>query len=339
MQLPILLRRVGLELARSSKQTTTAATGADLSKLLQCETGFSLQQRLFMSSPISGADKYGGSKEADAEVLDNKAKPDRGQPVGWASSQVEMDRTKGEHQGPVPDATVHRTVPRPGIPSREDDTGRDPNMTRPRTGTTGSSDEALKPGEMPPGYDKSQPRAASTKEQWVEDQMPETSMKGKFDPRHDTAPGTASLGAKRIASDTWANPEKPEKNMQDMPDEHKGLVAGMVQPEAPTFGSAENHEKRTRVEPEAEASGPLSPAAPLNRKAEVADPSQPLEVRSKFSKEEVEKHSSAAEPIFKPDRARELESKVAVGKKAQPVMEEGRIPGTLEADHRDHNKY
>lgn len=52
-----------------------------------------------------------------------------------------------------------------------------------------------------------------------------------------------------------------------------------------------------------------------------------------------EKHSSSAEPVFKPERARELESKVAIGVKPEPVMKEGNIPGTLEPDHRDHNKY
>ncbi len=65
-----------------------------------------------------------------------------GQTTGYGSSQVEQDRTGGKPQtGPKP--TEHGTVPRPGIPSREDSAGRDPDKTRPRTGTTGGD-----PNEM-----------------------------------------------------------------------------------------------------------------------------------------------------------------------------------------------
>ncbi len=65
-----------------------------------------------------------------------------GQTTGYGSSQVEQDRTGGKPQtGPKP--TEHGTVRRPGIPSREDSAGRDPDKTRPRTGTTGGD-----PNEM-----------------------------------------------------------------------------------------------------------------------------------------------------------------------------------------------
>lgn len=60
-----------------------------------------------------------------------------GEAEGYGSSQVEQDRTGGKHQSGGPKPTEYGTMPRPGIPSREDSAGRDPDKTRPRTGTTG----------------------------------------------------------------------------------------------------------------------------------------------------------------------------------------------------------
>lgn len=64
-----------------------------------------------------------------------------GQATGYGSSQVEEDRTGGKHQSGGPKPTEYGTMPRPGIPTRENDmTGRDPDKTQPRTGTTGGGD-------------------------------------------------------------------------------------------------------------------------------------------------------------------------------------------------------
>ena len=60
-----------------------------------------------------------------------------GQATGYGSSQVEEDRTGGKHQSGGPKPTEYGTLPRPGIPTKDDMTGRDPDKTRPRTGTTG----------------------------------------------------------------------------------------------------------------------------------------------------------------------------------------------------------
>lgn len=66
-----------------------------------------------------------------------------GQATGYGSSQVEEDRTGGKPQSGGPKPSEYGTMPRPGIPSREDLTGRDSGKTRPRTGTTGDD-----PNEM-----------------------------------------------------------------------------------------------------------------------------------------------------------------------------------------------
>ncbi|KAA6417129.1 MAG: hypothetical protein FRX49_12884 [Trebouxia sp. A1-2] len=213
-------------------------------------------------------------------------KVEGGQTTGYGSSQVEQDRTGGKPQtGPKP--TEHGTVRRPGIPSREDSAGRDPDKTRPRTGTTGGDPNEMMPGKTPPGYDKSKPRPATATEQGATDQM-----QGKnqgmghlgSDPTKDTGGPKPDYGNKDPQKDVDEEGLVGRGNMHDV---DSGDTAGMPKDAKPASGSpAEHHEGKRQAKGSAgsgDSWDPSSDTPSLDKGARVTDPRTPREERSGLS--------------------------------------------------------
>ncbi|KAL3160102.1 hypothetical protein ABBQ32_010880 [Trebouxia sp. C0010 RCD-2024] len=209
-------------------------------------------------------------------------KDEGGQATGYGSSQVEEDRTGGKPQSGGPKPTEYGTMPRPGIPTRENNmTGRDPDKTQPRTGTTGGGDGEpnMTPGSLPPGYDQDKPRPASAAEQEVSfDKMQGKGEKmghlGR-DPRKDTGGPKPDFGKD--------DPQKSEEDVMQRGEGQGSLdrvdageSAGMPKEATPPSSSPQEHHPAKR-----EGQGPVGPGdswdpssttPSLDKTAGVSDP-------------------------------------------------------------------
>lgn len=277
----------GLTVAREGFQTVSGSVRHDLPNRTPAVLN---QFHSFHTAPPQAKGGNDSGHPSGHHVKDNKPAPKSGQTTGYGSSQVEADRTGGKAQGGGPKPTEHGTLPRPGVPSRDN-----PDEIKPRTGNAAGNSNPMTPGNLPPGYDENKPRPATATEQGATDKM-----QGKnqgvghlgSDPTKDTEGSQPDYGK--------ADPQKGEEELMQGGDRQAekgrtgnmgkvdaGDTAGMPKDAKPPSSSPEEHHEGKReakgAAGAADSWDPSSTTPSLDKGARINDPRKPREERSGLS--------------------------------------------------------